>query len=46
MSSNEEDERELLKGAFPNEKWAKKVDRLSDAEVVAIILRLRQQGKL
>lgn len=39
-------ERELLKKVYPNRKWAEKVDKMSESQVVAVVLRLRQQGKL
>jgi hypothetical protein len=38
--------REALKGAYPNEKWAAKVDGMDDGKVTAIFLRLRSQGKV
>lgn len=39
-------ERELLKGVYKNPTWAKKVDRMSDDQVIAIYKRLKEQGKL
>lgn len=39
-------EREQLKGVYKNESWAKKVDRMSDEQVIAIYRRLKSQGKL
>jgi hypothetical protein len=39
-------DRLLLKSAYPNKKWAAKVDKMSDNQVVAVVLRLKQQGKL
>lgn len=44
MGNNQD--REQLKRAYPNKKWADKVDKMSDSQVVAVVLRLRQQGKL
>lgn len=38
--------REALKGAYPGEKWAKKVDGWSDAQVTATYLRLKSQNKV
>jgi hypothetical protein len=39
-------EREQLKGVYKNKTWAKKVDEMSDAQVIAIYKRLKAQGKL
>lgn len=39
-------ERERLKGAYNNPAWAKKVDKMSDDQVIAIFKRLQAQGKL
>jgi hypothetical protein len=39
-------EREMLKKAYPNKKWAEKVDKMTSAQVAAMILRLKQQNKL
>jgi hypothetical protein len=39
-------EREALKGAYSGEKWIDKVNRMSDAQVVAVYMRLRAQGKI
>lgn len=44
MGNNQD--RDQLKRAYPSKKWADKVDKMSDSQVVAVILRLRQQGKL
>lgn len=40
--------REQLKGAYPGsgEKWAKKVDNMTDDQVAAMYLRLKDQGKV
>lgn len=38
--------REALKGAYPGEKWAEKVDTMSDKQVTATYLRLKGQGKV
>lgn len=38
--------REALKGAYPGEKWAEKVNNMSDAQVTATYLRLKNQGKV
>lgn len=44
MASNHE--REQLKKAYPNKKWAEKVNKMSDSQVAAVYLRLKQQGKV
>jgi hypothetical protein len=38
--------REALKGAYSGDKWAKKVDGMSDSQVTAMYLRLKGQGKV
>lgn len=42
MATN--NERNELKKAYPSKKWAEKVDKMKDDQVVAIYARLRQQG--
>lgn len=44
MAGNQE--RELLKKAYPNKRWAEKVDKMSAEQVVAVYLRLKSQGKV
>lgn len=44
MASNAE--REMLKQAYPNKRWAKKVDNMTRAQAAAIFLRLKMQNKL
>lgn len=39
-------EREALKGAYSGDKWQAKVELMTDSQVHAIFLRLRQQGKV
>lgn len=40
-------EREELKKAYPgNRRWAEKVDKMIPAQVTAIYIRLRSEGKL
>lgn len=43
MANNQ---REQLKQVYPNKKWAEKVDKMSEAQVVAVYMRLRQQNKV
>lgn len=39
-------DRERLKKAYPSKKWAEKVDKMSEAQVSAVLLRLKSQGKI
>lgn len=39
-------DRELLKSVYPGKKWADKVDKMSEGQVVAVIMRLRAQNKI
>lgn len=39
-------QREMLKQVYDSKKWAAKVDKMSDSQVFAIFMRLRQQNKL
>jgi len=39
-------ERELLKSIYRGKKYAKTVDKMSDSQVIAIVLRLKSQGKI
>ena len=36
--------REAVKNAYPSKKWARKVDRMDDAQVIAIYVRLCEQN--
>jgi len=38
-------ERELLKGFYPGVSWIKKVNAMTDSQVIAAYLRLRQKGR-
>jgi hypothetical protein len=39
--------RELIKKAYPHSKtWAKKVDRMPEAQVFAVYINLKKAGKL
>lgn len=38
--------RAALKTVYPSKKWAQKVDKMSDAQVVAIYRNLQQQNKV
>lgn len=39
-------ERELVKSAYPSKTWADKVNLMSDSQVIAVLSRLRAQGKI
>lgn len=39
-------QRELLKGVYNSAKWTRKVDAMPDDQVLAIFLRLQQQGRI
>lgn len=39
-------ERKLLKKVYPDKKWAEKVDKMSNAEVTAVLTRLERQHAL
>lgn len=43
-----EKKREALKGAYPGsgERWHKRVDEMSDDQVTAMYLRLKEQGRI
>lgn len=38
--------REALKQAYSGQKWADKVNKMSDNQVIATYLRLKGQGKV
>lgn len=38
--------REALKKAYPSARWAEKVDKMTDAQVVAVYFRLHREGKV
>lgn len=38
--------RESIKAVYPGKKWAEKVDKMTEDQVVAVYLRLKQQGKI
>lgn len=39
-------QRELLKSVYPTRKWAEKVDKMTDGQVSAIVIKMRNEGKL
>lgn len=41
-----EQQRQALLGAYSGPKWQQKVKKMSDSQVTAIYLRLKQQNKL
>ncbi len=38
--------REELKKVYPGQRWADKVNKMSDEQVVAIYIKFKAQGKL
>lgn len=42
----ESKEREQLKSVYPNATWRAKVKDMSDEQVIAVLRRLQQQGKI
>jgi hypothetical protein len=36
-------DREKLKKLYPGDKWSKKVDKMSDAQVAAVLIRMKQK---
>lgn len=38
--------RELIKQAYPSPTWAAKVNKMTDNQVIAVLMKLRRQGKL
>jgi len=45
MASNSK-ERELLKTVYPSKQWAEKVNNMTTAQVIAVVMRLKMQNKL
>lgn len=43
---NTAQKREALKGAYKNASWRTKVQNMSDAQVIAVYMRLKQQAKV
>lgn len=41
-----EQKKEALKKAYPGKKWADKVNKMSEDQVIATYLRLKGQGKV
>jgi len=39
-------EREKVKEVYPYLKWWKKVDRMTDAQIIALFFRFKREGKL
>lgn len=38
--------RELIMGAYPGGKWKKRVEAMSDDQVVSVYNRLKSEGKI
>lgn len=41
-----EQKREAIRAAYPGRKWAQKVNAMTEDQVVAVYLRLKQQNKI
>jgi len=39
-------EREAIKQVYLSKKWATKVNKMTDAQVIAVYMRLKLQGKV
>jgi hypothetical protein len=46
MSDSTEAKRQKLIAKYPGDKWKRKVTAMTDGQVVAIFLRLRQNNKI
>lgn len=46
MAQTNSPEREAVKGAYRGPGWAAKVNRMDDAQVIAVYLRLKSQNKI
>ena len=44
--SEVERKRQALLSAYPGDKWAEKVKKMSEAQVIAIYMNLKRQNKL
>lgn len=38
--------RNLVKSRYPGKEWDKKVDKMSDAQVIAVYMRLKAQNQI
>jgi hypothetical protein len=43
---NEHSMRELVKTIFPTKAWRRKVDKMPPKQLLAIVLKFREEGKL
>jgi hypothetical protein len=39
-------EREAVKTVYPYKKWWRKVDAMTDAQIIALFFRFKREGKL
>lgn len=46
MPGTNSPEREAVKAAYSSQKWAHRVDQMSDSQVIAVYMRLKKQGKV
>ena len=40
------DKREAVKSVYPSPNWARKVNNMSESQVVAVFMRLQRDGKI
>lgn len=38
--------RRHVKGAYPGDKWANRVAKMNDSQIIAVFKRLQYQGKI
>ena len=46
MAGTESRERQAVANAYSGPQWANKVRKMSDAQIIAVYMRLKQQGKV
>lgn len=46
MAGTESREREVVKGAYPGDKWQLRVRNMSDKQVTAVFFRLKRANKI
>ena len=39
-------QQEAIKGAYPGPRWTQRVKGMSEAQITAVYLRLKRQGKI
>lgn len=46
MSKTESRERQAVLSAYPGKRWAEKVQKMSDNQIIAVYFRLKNNGKV